>query len=131
MPDLTDAEIAELERLEREATRPPWHVHDLGERHFLETNHRYGIGSEKSQTYHIAKVEGLGDEYKANADLIAVLRNAAPAILAAARERQRLAGVVEGLERRLAAMATHDGAFVTVQDVLAELRRLKGGADAR
>jgi hypothetical protein len=60
-------------------TPGPWHVDDLGEEYFLETNHKYGIGAPQLPTYRLAKVEGFGDESLATARLIA----AAPELLEA------------------------------------------------
>ena len=52
-------------------------VDDLGEAHFLETNHRYAIGC-KGGTGRVAKIEGVGDESLATAHLF----SAAPDLLA-------------------------------------------------
>lgn len=57
-----------------------WSVHDLGEDHFARTNHRYAIGCEGG-TGRVAKVEGMGEEYRKRAMLMA----AAPELLEALR----------------------------------------------
>jgi len=60
----------------------PWYVADLGEQHFLETNHRYGIEYDGG-TCQVAKVEGMGDEALATARLIAAARDLLAACQAA------------------------------------------------
>lgn len=55
---------------ERKHSELPWVVDDLGMEYFDETNHRWAIGTEAGLIRRIAKVEGYGEEYKANADLI-------------------------------------------------------------
>lgn len=62
-------------------TPGPWVVDDLGDEHFLRTNHRWGIGAESSPAYRVAKVEGMGGESEATARLIA----AAPELLEACK----------------------------------------------
>jgi hypothetical protein len=62
---------------EFKGTPGPWGVVDLGDAHFVETNHRYAVSG--GLCGRVAKVEGMGDEYLANARLIA----AAPELLAA------------------------------------------------
>lgn len=71
MQTLTNAEITRLAELEAKATKGEWTVYDLGDDHFDETNHRWAIGSKGALVYRIAKVEGLGVEYEANAQLMA------------------------------------------------------------
>ena len=61
---------------ETEHTPGPWEATDLSEAHWVETNHRWGIFSASRR---VAKVEGVGGEYEANARLIA----AAPDLLEA------------------------------------------------
>jgi hypothetical protein len=65
-----------------------WIVVDLGESHFLETNHRYGIECHGG-TGQVAKVEGMGSFYLRRAQTMA----AAPELLEA------LKGLLDGIER--------------------------------
>ena len=89
MSDLTPEKLAELKRLEQAATKGPWR-----------------------QTY-LDRVAGLDDhdgsksivhcysghhDYSANAQFIAALRNAAPSLIAAAEECERLRGLVDELQ---------------------------------
>jgi len=49
-------------------TPRPWVVDEQGEKHFLETNHWWHV---HGPIMRIACIEGMGEEYKANAHLIA------------------------------------------------------------
>lgn len=54
-----------------EYTPGPWSVDDLGWDYFAETNHRYGIACDAPMTpRRVAKVEGDGPQFAANAKLI-------------------------------------------------------------
>lgn len=59
-----------------------WTVVDLGDLHFQETNHRYGIESASQPTRQIAKIEGSGPASLERA----VLAAAAPLMAAAIRD---------------------------------------------
>ncbi len=65
-------------------TPGPWGIANLGAPHFYQTNHLWAITG--GACGRIAKVEGWGKEYEANARLI----SAAPDLLAACQEAVRL-----------------------------------------
>jgi hypothetical protein len=72
---MADMDLDELERIGKEAGDGPWQVDDLGELSFVETNHRYGIGSHSKLVYRVAKVEGMGQSAEADAQFIVAARN--------------------------------------------------------
>ena len=96
---LTEAELNRLADLEAKATAAPWTT-DSGSVPLGDTGdyepYWFVNGNRKtnSQVASLAYCADEGDECDANMDLIASLRNAAPALLAAAREN---AGLRESL----------------------------------
>ena len=102
---LTEAELNRLADLEAKATAAPWTT-DSGSVPLGDTGdyepYWFVNGNRKtnSQVASLAYCADEGDECDANMDLIASLRNAAPALLAAARENA-------GLREKYAAMKGH------------------------
>lgn len=84
--------IEEIRERRSKITPGPWGVDDLGDAHFLETNHRYGIGCH-SGTGRVAKVEGFGEQPRLTADFIA---NAPADIAHLLSVIDQLAALVEG-----------------------------------
>lgn len=111
---LAAATLLELERLEREATSAPWSCCHNGDCPCRM------IWSKPSGVVVAVGIAAADEDYtcgegitdptmlRANAALIAALRNAAPDLLAAARERDELRAENERLAQRL------EGAFATI-----------------
>jgi hypothetical protein len=99
---LTDEQIAELKRLDREATAPPWRwVQKDGDYHVL-TN-----SADDSQPYPQIHSDGsAGGEYSPDIDvrsadgqIIPAARNALPGLLSELRLLRALASAVDARER--------------------------------
>ena len=124
---LTEAELNRLADLEAKATAAPWTT-DSGSVPLGDTGdyepYWFVNGNRKtnSQVASLAYCADEGDECDANMDLIASLRNAAPALLAAAREN---AGLREERDAHNAArqrqMCTQDQWYSDQADHIAEM----------
>ena len=92
MSDLTPETIAELKRLEQAATKGPW-----------ETPNYNTVFAKQTLVCLEYDAEGTKDERRItqNFQFIAALRNAAPALIAAAEECERLWERVKNLESQL------------------------------
>lgn len=85
---LTDEQLAELERLEKEATPPPWRTESDG--HFWLISEGEEPSPAQDDYLGIVASKIVGE--KANADIIAAARNVLPALL---DEVRRLRDAVE------------------------------------
>jgi hypothetical protein len=105
MDRLSDEELDELERLEREASAAPWSAGRMdavsysgnGEGPFKNVYNddpREGFHLGELVPYVVARGEGDEDECRSNAALIAAARNALPRLLATVRAAERLAEAV-------------------------------------
>jgi len=113
-PKLTAEVIAELRKLEQEATSGPWRNEGKGLQVRKADASMMNICDIRGWGYLTGKGHfalGLDDEearvvQNANAELIAALRNAAPSLLDAAEERDRLRDECERLREALAEIAS-------------------------
>ncbi len=112
LDSLTPSDLDALERLERAATKGPWtHYRDKLRPKFPTRINEVQCTTEKTS---IVKWPGFDDsdrpekQHAANAALIAVARNALPALIAMARENARLKVRVEAAEKVVEAAHTRD-----------------------
>lgn len=104
-PKITEAELARLEELEKAATEGPWEEHEITEGWALEECEPYVISRGIKGLNHGEEIELFDKE---DVLLIVALRNAAPALIAAARESARLREALHWTCSRLFELADCD-----------------------
>lgn len=99
-------DYAALEALEKAATPGPWRVTENLDYWVTAAEPEAPIGDDEPLVAHCGDIhwpnyEEKQPEWRSNAELIAALRNAAPALIAQAREAEALRARVEELEEEL------------------------------
>jgi hypothetical protein len=122
-PNPPTLDLEALEKLEREATPGPWRIEPSG----APIGHRQWELVAGEHAGEVTVLERFGDDDRPDAELAIALRNAAPSLIAAARELERLKAEAAELRIELAGRSAMFAELLQIHEVLAPYKT-EGGS---